>query len=305
MTGREIYLKLENLQLTGSFKLRGALNKLKLLASAPAPPRLLAVSAGNHGRAIAYGAKLLGLVATVVVPRSAPPIKIEAIRQTGVECRVVGENYDEAERVARQWAADERMTFVSPYNDRDVIAGQGTVALEVVEQVPDLDAILVPVGGGGLLAGVALMAKALNPRVKVVGVQPEHTPAMYESFRLGHLLRVQERPTLADGLAGNIEEGSVTFPLVRQYVDEMMLVSEESLSQAIIQLLAREQVIVEGAGAVTVAALLSQPLAFRATTIATILTGRNIDVSVLRSLIHSDDEGGRRVYDQAGSAQTW
>lgn len=283
-TGGDVYLKLENLQPTGSFKLRGALNKLKRLAFAPEPPRVLTVSAGNHGRAVAYGASLFGLRATVIVPRSAPPTKIEAIQRTGVELQLVGENYDEAERTARQWARDEGLTFISPYNDLDVIAGQGTVALEMLEKVPDVDTILVPVSGGGLLAGVAVMAKALNPTIKVIGVQTEHSPAMYQSFRAGHLVTVEEKPTLADGLAGNVEAGSITFPLIRHYVDDIVLVSEESLHRAIVEVLAHEQIVVEGAGAVPVAALLTHRIAPRSKKIAAVLTGRNIDFSVLRRL---------------------
>jgi threonine dehydratase len=283
--GCEVYLKLENLQHTGSFKLRGALNKLKLLASAPEPPRVLTVSAGNHGRAVAYGASLLGLSATVIVPRSAPQTKIEGIRRTGVDLQLLGENYDEAERMARQLADDEKRTFISPYNDVDVIAGQGTVALELLEQVPDLDALLVPVSGGGLLAGVAVMAKALHPTIKVIGVQTQNSPAMFESFRAGRIVMVQEKPTLADGLAGNVEAGSITFPLIRRHVDDIVLVSEDGLSQAIVELLTHEQVVVEAAGAAPVAALLTPTIAPRPRKIAAILSGRNIDFSVLRRLI--------------------
>ncbi|MBI3951751.1 MAG: pyridoxal-phosphate dependent enzyme [Acidobacteria bacterium] len=288
IVGCEVYLKLENLQHTGSFKLRGALNKLKRLASAPQPPRVLTVSAGNHGRAVAYGASLFGLTATVIVPRSAPQTKIEAIRRAGVELQLVGESYDEAESAARQLANDERFTFISPYNDPDVIAGQGTIALELLEQVPDLNTILVPVGGGGLLAGVALMAKALNPTIKMIGVQAERSPAMYESVRSGRLVMVEEKPTLADGLAGNIEAGSLTVPLICQHVDDIFLTSEESLSRAIVGLLAHEQLVVEGAGAAPVAALLTQPVAPGSKRIAAILSGRNIDFSVLRRLIRQN-----------------
>jgi threonine dehydratase len=283
-TGGEVYLKLENLQHTGSFKLRGALNKLKRLATEFGSPPVLTVSTGNHGKALAYGANALGLSATVIVPRSTAPAKIAGIRRMGVEWQLLGENYDEAERLARQLASDEKLAFVSPCNDPDVIAGQGTVALEVLEQVPDLDALLVPVSGGGLLAGVAVMAKAVNPAIQVIGVQAEHSPGMYESFRIGHLATVEEKPTLADGLAGNVEEGSITFPLIQQYVDDIVLVSEESLRRAIVEVLAHEQLVVEGAGAVPVAALLTQTIAPRSKKIAAILTGRNIDFSVLRRL---------------------
>jgi len=279
--GCEVYLKLENLQHTGSFKLRGALNKLKLLASAPEPPRVLTVSAGNHGRAVAYGASLFGLTAMVIVPRSAPPTKIEAIRQMGVELCLVGESYDEAEQIARRMASHRKVTFISPHNDPDVIAGQGTVALELLDQVPNLDTILMPVAGGGLLAGMAVIAKALNPIIKVIGVQAQNSPAMYESFRVGRLVAVEGKPTLADGLAGNVEAGSITFPLICKFVDDILLVSEESLRRAIVGLLAHEQLVVEAAGGATVAALLTHTFTPRSKKIAAILSGRNIDLSVL------------------------
>lgn len=288
-TGRDVYLKLENLQHTGSFKLRGALNKLKRLASTSEPPRLLTVSAGNHGRAVAYGARRLGLRATVIVPGSAPKTKIEAIRRAGAELELVGETYDEAERAALERAGDEKVAFVSPYNDPDVIAGQGTVALELLEQVSDADTIVVPVSGGGLLAGVAVMAKTLNPTITVLGVQTEHARAMYESFRAGRLVAVEEKPTLADGLAGNIEPGSITFPLVREYVDDILLVPEESLGPAVIELLANEQIVVEASGAASVAALLALSIPAESKKIAAILTGRNIDFSILQALIRQEE----------------
>ncbi len=293
--GCQVYLKLENLQHTGSFKLRGAVNKLKLLAASSESPHILTVSAGNHGRAIAYGAKLFGLSVTVVVPRSAPRTKIRAIERTGAQLHLVGETYDEAERAAREWATEKNWVFVSPYNDPDVIAGQGTVALEVLDAVPDLDALLVPVGGGGLLAGIAIMAKAINPQIKVIGVQSAHTRAMYETFRAGRLVTVEEKPTLADGLAGNIESGSITVPLVLRYVDDIRLVSEESLERAIVELIAHEQLVVEGAGAVPIAWLLERVVPDSARKVAAILTGRNVDFPVLHQLMarHRVAEGSR------------
>ncbi|RMG56372.1 MAG: threonine/serine dehydratase [Acidobacteria bacterium] len=293
--GCQVYLKLENLQHTGSFKLRGAVNKLQRLASSPDPPHILTVSAGNHGRAIAYGAKLFGMRATVVVPRSAPQTKIDAIRRAGAQLQLIGETYDEAERAARQLAAEGNWVFVSPYNDPDVIAGQGTVALEVLEAVPDLDTLLVPVGGGGLLAGVALMAKAINPQIQIVGVQSAHTRAMYEAFRAGRLVAVEEKPTLADGLAGNIEPGSITVPLVFRYVDDIQLVSEESLERAMVELIAHEQLVVEGAGAVPIALLLERAIPHSTRKVAAILTGRNVDFPLLQQLMaHRGDVGTSR-----------
>lgn len=283
--GRDVYLKLENVQITGSFKVRGALNKLQLLTHLPKGSQVLAVSAGNHGLAVAYGANLFGLSATVIAPRSAPQSKIKAIMAMGAKLRLVGGSYDEAEREALRVAAKTRVPFISPYNDVDVIAGQGTIALELFEQVPDVDAIVLPVGGGGLLAGVAVMAKAFNASIKVIGVQPENSPAMHDSLRTGHVVTVKEKPTLADGLAGNLQQPSLTFPLIRQYVDEIRLVSEKHLRQAIVELVASERLIVEAAGAAPIAMLIANRSELRSHKIVVVLTGRNIDFPVLRELL--------------------
>lgn len=300
--GCDVFFKLENLQHTGSFKLRGALNKLcRLVAQGDTRP-VLAVSAGNHGRAVAYGAQLLGLRATVIVPRSAPQTKRDGIAQWGAHLELIGDSYDEAEHAALQRASAEDVTFVSPYDDADVIAGQGTIALELLQQVPDLDTILVPTGGGGLLAGVAVMAKAINPGVRVIGVQPEHAPAMYHTFRAGSIVVVQGRPTIADALAGNIAPGSMTVPLICRFVDDIELVSEENIRQAVIECLAREQMVVEGGGAAAVAALLGGLHLPASRKIAALITGRNLDVEQLYCLLHQTKE---RFYDQAGVAQTW
>jgi threonine dehydratase len=277
--GADVYLKLENVQLTGSFKLRGALNKLKQLASETPRREILTVSAGNHGRAVAYGAELFGLTATVIVPKSAPKTKVEAISRHKVNLLLLGEDYDEAERQAREMAAARSdVVFVSPYNDPDVIAGQGTVALEMLEAMPQLDALLVPVSGGGLLAGVALAAKTLNPKIKVYGVQSENSPAMLASFRAGRIVEVVERETIADGLAGNIEAGSITFPIIAEYADDILLVSEDAIREAIVLMLKHEHQVVEGAGVVTVAALTSGAAKVPGRKLGLIVSGSNIDL---------------------------
>jgi len=281
----DVYLKLENLQLTGSFKLRGALNKLKRLGREAAKREIITVSAGNHGRAIAYGAELFGLTATIIVPRTAPKTKIEAIARHKVNLLLLGDTYDEAEHQAREMAARADALFISPYNDVDVICGQGTVAWEMLEAIPQLDAILVPVGGGGLLAGVAVAAKSLNPKVKVFGVQSEHSPAMHASFRAGQIVNVVEKETIADGLAGNIEPGSMTFPIIKESVDDILLVSEEAIAHAIVLLLKHEHQVVEGAGAVTVAALLSGRFQVPGRKVGLILSGSNIDLDRLMSVV--------------------
>jgi len=281
MSGSEVYLKLECVQRTGSFKLRGALNALSVLAQTAPGRDILTVSAGNHGRAVAYGAELFGLAATIIVPRRAPMTKREAIARHRVRLLVRGENYDDAEQQARDLAATSDAIFLSPYNDRHVICGQATVALEMLEAMPSLDVILVPVGGGGLLAGVALAAKSLRPAIKVFGVQSENSPAMYESLRAGRIVHVQEKETIADGLAGNIEADSLTFPLVQRYADGIVLVRERAIEEAIRFLLADEHLVVEGAGAVGVAAVREGAFDHPGTRIGIILSGSNIDLDEL------------------------
>jgi threonine dehydratase len=280
----EVYLKLENLQVTGSFKVRGALYKLMRLGPEAQQREILTVSAGNHGRAVAYGAELFNARATIIVPRTAAPTKIEAIARHRVSLLLVGADYDEAEQQAREMAARSGALFISPYNDADVICGQGTIALEMLEALPRLETLLVPTGGGGLLAGIALAARALNPTIRIFGVQSEHAPAMYESFRAGRLVHVRERETLADGLAGNIEPDAITFPLIRDLVDDILLVSEHAIREAIVLLLKHEHQVVEGAGAVGVAALLEGPRRF-GHRIGVILTGSNIDLDRLTALL--------------------
>ena len=250
-----LWLKLENLQHTHSFKVRGALTRLLEIAEQAEGRAILTVSAGNHGQAVARAASLLGLECTIVVPESAPQAKIDAIRSYGVDLRVEGVNYDAAESLGLELARDtEQYIWVSAYNDRSVILGQGTIALELVEQVPDLSCVLVPIGGGGLAAGIAAAMKQLRPEIEVIGVQAEASAAIYHSLAAGKLIAVPDRPTIADGIQGNVEAGSITFDLIREFVDDVVTVSEDSIREAIRTLLRREKILVEGAGAVAAAA---------------------------------------------------
>jgi len=281
--GRDVLLKLECLQVTGSFKLRGAMNKLSRLTADQRSRGVLTVSAGNHGLAVARCAEALGINATIVVPESASRAKVEAIRRYPVTLIERGAGYDEAERAAREMERESRATFVSPYNDKDVIAGQGTVALEVFEDAPDVDAIVVPVGGGGLLAGVAIAAKAIKPDVKVYGVEPETSPTMSEALRAGHLVDIDEDETIADGLAGNIEPGSITFPIVQRLVDGIILVSEHAIRNAIARIAREDHLMIEGAAAASVAALRDSRLEGQRS--AAIITGRNITLELFERVI--------------------
>jgi threonine dehydratase len=288
-TGAGIWLKLENLQRTGSFKLRGAANKLLALQERlDSKPHVVTASAGNHGLGVAYAATHLGITATIVVPLEASPAKVKALKSYPVELIQHGAGYEEAEAYARQLERERGLTFVSAYNDLEVIAGQGTLALEVLHELPELTHLLVPTGGGGLLSGVALFAKEVNPAIRVIGVQSEASTALTAALKAGHLVTTPEYPTLADGLAGGLEAGTVTFALAQQYVDEMVLVSEESIAGAIRFMVEELHLIAEGSAVVGLAALLSkrwQPEP--GAVVCSLITGRNIATEKLLKIMHA------------------
>ncbi|HWO02763.1 MAG TPA: threonine/serine dehydratase [Blastocatellia bacterium] len=280
---REVLLKLECLQVTGSFKLRGAMSKLSHLTSGQRADGVLTISAGNHGLAVAHCAETLGIDATIVVPESASRAKVEAIRSYPVTLIERGASYDEAERAARAMQLETSATFVSPYNDEDVIAGQGTVAIEILEDAPEVEAIIVPVGGGGLIAGVAIIAKALKPDIKVYGVEPVASPTMSEALKAGRLIEVEEQETIADGLAGNVEPGSITFPIVQRLVDGIILVAEAAIQNAIARIARQDHLIIEGAAAASIAALADPRIEGRH--VAAIITGRNITFELFERVV--------------------
>ncbi|HLF84640.1 MAG TPA: threonine/serine dehydratase [Blastocatellia bacterium] len=280
---REVFLKLECLQPTGSFKLRGAAAKLTALTEDQKRRGILTVSAGNHGLAVAHCAEKLSLDATIVVPRSASRTKVEAIRRYPVKLVEMGANYDEAERAARQMERESGLTFVSPYNDAEVIAGQGTMMLEILEERGDLDAVVVPVGGGGLISGIAIAAKSINPAIRVYGVEAEAARSMTASLEAGRIIEIIEDPTIADGLAGNIEPGSITFPIVQELVDDMILVSEDAIKSAIAKVAREDHLMIEGAAAVSIAALEDSRL--KCGKIAAIISGRNISLDLFAKVI--------------------
>jgi threonine dehydratase len=283
--GREVFLKLECFQPTGSFKIRGAMAKLTSLNKEEQKRGVLTVSAGNHGLAIAVSAERLGISATVIVPRSASSAKREAISRYPVKLIEQGENYDEAERIARAMGRANGAVFVSPYNDAEVIAGQGTVAIEMLEEEPELDAIVVPVGGGGLIAGVAIAAKTIRPGVKIYGAEPAASPTMTKALEAGRIVEIEEEATIADGLAGNIEPDSITFPIVRQLVDDIILVNEHQIATAIAQVAREDHLMIEGAAGVAVAALADRRI--QAHRVAAIITGRNISLDLFLRAIRA------------------
>lgn len=280
---RDAFIKLESLQLTGSFKLRGAMSKLSSLTEEQRARGVLTVSAGNHGLAVAHCAEALKVDATIVVPQSASRAKVDAIRRYPVKLVELGADYDAAELAAREMEHTSGATFVSPYNDAEVIAGQGTIAIEMLEDEPDLEAIIVPVGGGGLIAGVAIAAKALNPRIKIYGVEPRTSPTMTAALEAGHIVQIEEQPTIADGCAGNIEAGSITFPIIQTLVDDVFLVSEKTVRAAIGNVARHEHLMIEGAAALSLAALSDERVT--EDKVAAIISGRNISLDLFAKVV--------------------
>jgi len=244
---------------------------------------VLTVSAGNHGVAVAHCSEVLGLDATIVVPESASRAKVNSIRRYPVTLIERGATYDDAERAAREMELESGKTFVSPYNDRDVIAGQGTIGLELLDDLPDLDAVVVPVGGGGLLAGVAVAVKAIAPRIKVYGAEPAVSPTMSAALEAGRIIEIEEETTIADGCAGNVEPGSVTFPIIQRLIDGMILVSEEAIRRRIAGVAREEHIIIEGSAAVSIAALNDQRI--EGNKIAAVITGRNINLELFADML--------------------
>jgi len=282
MAGTELYLKFENFQFTASFKERGALNKLLVLQQQGKVKGVIAMSAGNHAKAVAYHAQRLNIPATIVMPINTPNVKVEDTKSFGARVVLSGDTLDEAATHARQIAEEESLVFVHPYNDLDIMAGQGTVATEMLEAEPDIDCIVVPIGGGGLIAGVATAAKAINPEIKIIGVEVEAYPSAYNA--LNGIQSSKGGSTIAEGIAVK-QPGDLTLEVIRRLVDDILIVSEESIEEAINLFLSIEKTVTEGAGAATLAAVLSNPDIFRGRKTALILSGANIDSRILASVL--------------------
>ena len=283
-TGQQVYLKLENLQMTGAYKERGALNKILLLSPAEKKRGVICASAGNHAQAVAYHATLRKIRSTIVMPTTTPMVKVAATQNYGGNVILHGVNYDEACEHALKLAAEQGLTFVHAFDDIAVIAGQGTIGLELLEQCPQLEAVVVPVGGGGLIAGVACAVKELRPEVKMVGVETARLPSMQLALEKHELVTIPAASTVADGIAVR-RAGEVTFPLVANYADEIVTVEEEEIASAILTLLEREKTLAEGAGAAGIAALLRHKTSLNGQHTAVIIGGGNIDVSLLSRII--------------------
>jgi threonine dehydratase len=282
-TGAEVYLKLECAQVTGSFKLRGAATAI--LADGARRP-VVACSAGNHALGLAHAAALAGVEATLVVPESASPAKLAALGRYPARVLKLGASYDEAEAAALRLAQEEGLRFVSPYNHPQVVAGQGTLGAEILEQLPGAEVLIVGVGGGGLIGGVGLWAKAMNPNIRVIGVQAESSAAMLASLRAGQIVAAPDLPTLADGLAGGIEPGSITFPLVQRVADTLLAVSEAQIAAAMRWAFHEHHLVIEGSAAVTVAALLNGLVAgIAGRQVVVLLCGRNVASETLLAVL--------------------
>ena len=284
LTGARVFVKLENLQMTGSFKERGAANVLLQLTPDERERGVVTASAGNHGLAVAFHAARLGIAAVIVMPEWAPLTKVLSARRQGAEVVLHGDNYDEAYARAREIEAARRLVFVHPFDDARVIAGQGTIGLELATQVPELDAVLVPVGGGGLSTGVAIALKFRRADVDVIGVEAEEIAAMKAALASNERVTVAAAATIADGIAVR-RVGELTLPLARRWLDQVVTVSEEEIANAILLLLEIEKTVVEGAGAVPLAALVNKKVALAGKTVALVLSGGNIDVNLISRII--------------------
>jgi len=284
LTGQQVYLKLENLQMTGSFKERGALNRIAKLTPEQAARGVIAASAGNHAQGVAYHATKRGIRAVIVMPLTTPLVKVTATRDFGAEVVLHGASYDEAYVEALRLCEEQGLTFIHPFDDPDVMAGQGTIGLELLEQVPQLEAVVVPIGGGGLIGGIACAIKESRPEIRIVGVQTAKLPSMAAAVEAHRPVTIDPATTIADGIAVR-RAGELTLPMVERYVDEIVLVDEDEIASAILMLLEREKTLAEGAGAAALAALLQHRTSLQGAHTAVLVCGGNIDVTLLSRII--------------------
>jgi threonine dehydratase len=283
-TGNSVYLKLDNLQRTGAFKERGALNKLLTLTPKERSRGVIAASAGNHAQGVAYHAGKHGIRAQICMPLTTPLIKVSATKSYGAEVILHGANYDEACEEAVRRGQQYGMTFIHPFDDEVVIAGQGTMGLEILQQVPEVEAIVAPIGGGGLIAGVACAVKETSPQVRVIGVEPSRLPSMKVAIAEGHPVTLSPAATIADGIAVR-RAGEKTLPLVQAYVDDIVTVDEEEIANAVLLLLEREKTLAEGAGAAAIAAVINHKVPLSGNKVAVLVCGGNIDVTLLSRIM--------------------
>ena len=285
LTGSETYLKLENLQKTGSFKLRGATNKITQLKSEALERGVITVSSGNHGLAVSTAARELGIRAYISVSSATAENKVAVIRATGAQILMEGSTYDEAAEIASQKEKELNLTMIHPFDDPEIIAGQGTIGLEIIEDLPEIDTVLVPLSGGGLMSGIALALKTIKPSIHVVGVSMNQGPAMVESIKAGHIVEVEEQPTLADALVGGLgRENHYTMNMVMKYMDETVLVAESEIAAGMLFALEQHHLVLEGGGAVGIAALLFEKVKKLGSKLVIVASGGNVSPETLFSL---------------------
>jgi len=292
-SGNDVYIKPENLQRTGAFKIRGAYNKIAKLTEEEKKRGVIAASAGNHAQGVALAAQKLGIKAVIVMPKHTPLIKVEATKRYGAEVILTGEVYDEAYEYAKKLQEKEGYTFVHPFNDEDVIEGQGTIALEVLEELPDADIILVPIGGGGLISGIASAAKLKNPLIKIIGVEPEGAASALEARKSHHVVELDEANTIADGTAVK-KIGDITFDYIEKYVDDIVTVSDYELMAAFLILVEKHKIVAENSGILAVAGL--KKLNVTGKKIISIISGGNIDVLTISSMINKGLVARGRIF---------
>jgi threonine dehydratase len=282
--GSDIFLKKENLQITGAYKIRGAYNKISSLSDEEKKRGVIAASAGNHAQGVAYSAKAFGVPATIIMPEATPLLKVVGTKALGAEVILKGENYDEAYEYAINYAKENNLTFIHPFKDDKIMAGQGTVALEMYDEVDDLDMILVPIGGGGLISGIGSAIKQLDPHIKVIGVTAKGAPAMYESFKEKKALSTKDVRTIADGIAVR-DASEKNLNIILECVDDIVQVSDDEIANAVLFLLEKQKIVVEGAGAVGVAALMHKKVEVKDKKVGVVISGGNIDVGMLSVII--------------------
>ena len=288
LSSNEVYFKLENTQITGSFKIRGAFNKLLSLSQKEKKKGIITASTGNHGLAVAYASNKLNIPCKIYVPNIASKIKVNKIKKLGSRVIYYGEDCLEAEKKARKDSIQEKLAFISPYNDEHVMSGQGTLAVELIEQIKKLDVVIVSVGGGGLISGVSKYIKSIWPEILVVGCSPENSPAMIKSIYAGKILDIDSKPTLSDGTAGGLESGSITFPICCEYIDQTILVTEDEIKKAMELYYNNENQIIEGAAGVAIATFLKIKNHFSEKKVGIIICGGNIDQKSFLSLINTN-----------------
>ena len=280
----QVYFKTENLQVTGSFKLRGAYYKISTLSDEEKKAGIVACSAGNHAQGVSLAAERMGIKATICMPDGAPISKVEATKSYGAQVKLVKGTYDDAYTYSKKLCEEEHATFIHPFDDPDVIAGQGTIGLEILEQLDDVDAIVVPIGGGGLIAGLGYAVKSLKPDIKIYGVQAKEAASMADSLKYDEQITLSTVNTFADGIAVK-HPGDLTFDLIKDYVDEVFTVSEDEIAAAILALIEKQKIIAEGAGAVSVAAMMFDKIPLEGKNVVCLVSGGNIDVNILSRVI--------------------